>query len=299
MPNHVSNRLTLQCSKDTAAKVLAAISGKEDGTPRLIDFNTLIPYPEHFAKLDREAEQWRKAHAENPLGGPKDGFNQGGYEWRCKHWGTKWNAYSQKKLSATAIYFETAWAAPEPVMDALATRFPDIPFTLEYADEGIGNNAGIIRYANGKKDHAQREDAEAARLVDEVERLYEEEDEKDFTARDAAASRDAESSRNTPTIMDAKPRTVTLTHFGRQVTVSVHAERYHHGGGLAVQLMEDGEDYATLSVNVAGVPLKDDEFVAKTYSENEGLLEGLLAAGVVERTGRWAEIGPICRLLPG
>src|SRR4051794_14468853 len=52
--------------------------------------------------------------------------------------------------------------------------------------------------------------------------------------------------------MDAKPRTVTLTHFGRQFTASVRTERYIHGGGLAVELFDesDGEPYATVSVNV-------------------------------------------------
>ncbi len=99
--------------------------------------------------------------------------------------------------------------------------------------------------------------------------------------------------------MDYTPRTVTLNHFGRPVTVSVHADQYHHGGGLAVQLYEDGEPYATVSVNIEGLRLKEDEFVAKTYSENEGLLEGLLAAGVVEEVGFSPTFGPICRLLPG
>jgi hypothetical protein len=160
MPNHVSNWLTLQCSKAKAAEVLAAVGGEEDGTPMLIDFNTLIPYPERFAKLDREAERWRDAHPQTPWNGPKDGFNQGGYEWCCEHWGTKWNAYNQEKLSPTAIYFETAWAAPEPVMDALAAKFPDVPFTLEYADEGVGRNAGVIRYAEGRKEHDSREEAQ-------------------------------------------------------------------------------------------------------------------------------------------
>ncbi len=153
MPNHVSNWLTLQCSKAKAAEVFSAVGGKDaNGTPMLIDFNSLIPYPERFAKLDREAREWEKAHPDHPWKDrPKDGFNQGGYEWCCEHWGTKWNAYAQKQVSPTVIYFETAWAAPEPVMDALAAKFPDVPFTLEYADEGIEENAGVLRYARGKK----------------------------------------------------------------------------------------------------------------------------------------------------
>ena len=104
-----------------------------------------------------------------------------------------------------------------------------------------------------------------------------------------------------PNIMD--DRTVTLTHFGRTFAVSIQTGRYPYGGGLFVQLIDEGssEDYATVSVN-AGSRLADDEFVFKTYSENEGILEELLVAGVVETTGRFVECGfagqqPICRLL--
>ena len=103
--------------------------------------------------------------------------------------------------------------------------------------------------------------------------------------------------------MDEKLQTVTIIHAGRPVTVSVHTDRYMYGGRLVVQLVDeaDGQDYATVSVNGGMVSLADDEFVFKTYSENEGLLEGLVAAGVVETTERFVELGfagpqPICRL---
>lgn len=95
---------------------------------------------------------------------------------------------------------------------------------------------------------------------------------------------------------DLKP-SFTLSHYGNVVRLSLRTGQYRYGGGLALQLLcEDREPYATVSVNVEGVPLAVDEFIFKTYSENEGLLEGMLDAGVVELTGRTAEIGPICRL---
>jgi hypothetical protein len=49
-------------------------------------------------------------------------------------------------------------------------------------------------------------------------------------------------------------------------------------------------------VNVEGLPLKDDEFVFKTYSENEGLLEELLAADAIGLTEQCTDFGPVCRL---
>ena len=63
-------------------------------------------------------------------------------------------------------------------------------------------------------------------------------------------------------------------------TVVVLKERYVQRR-LAVELFDESswESFATVSVNVPGIRLADDEFVFKTYSENEGLLEQMLAAG--------------------
>lgn len=98
--------------------------------------------------------------------------------------------------------------------------------------------------------------------------------------------------------------TFTLSRPCLTLNLSVHADRYRHGAGLAVELIdeEDGTPYATASVNVEGVELAGDEFVFKTYSENEGLLQAMLQAGVIAMTGRYAEVGfagpqPVCRLL--
>ena len=87
----------------------------------------------------------------------------------------------------------------------------------------------------------------------------------------------------------------------RRLFVSV--DQYAQGG-IAVRLKDvlDGEQYATVSIHVHGVCLAADEFVFKTYSENEGLLESMLNAGFVEATGRSVQLSfgepqPICRLI--
>jgi hypothetical protein len=99
------------------------------------------------------------------------------------------------------------------------------------------------------------------------------------------------------------PQCFTISAAGEPRLVSVSPEEYQHGG-LAVQLMDelDGELYATDSIHVRGVRLAQDEFIFKTYSENDGLLESMLDAGIVEETGRSVELGftgpqPICRLV--
>ena len=62
-----------------------------------------------------------------------------------------------------------------------------------------------------------------------------------------------------------------------------------------------GEPMATATVNIPQVPLERNEVIIKDYSENEGMLETLVKAGIVEDTGKVVETGfvvcNICKLL--
>lgn len=91
---------------------------------------------------------------------------------------------------------------------------------------------------------------------------------------------------------------VRIHHLGKH-NVNITTGRYPNGR-LAVQLTEGSDLYATISVNLPEVPLLPGEFLVKTYSENEGLLEQLLRAGAIEFTGRTlnASLGltPVCCL---
>lgn len=76
-------------------------------------------------------------------------------------------------------------------------------------------------------------------------------------------------------------------------------------GGIALRLVvtATGEPMATATLHLPGVALAADEVIVKTYNENTGLLDALVAGGIVTPTGRTAATGfhsaPICRLLPG
>tara|TARA_Y100001951_G_C11081095_1_gene151397 strand:+ start:143 stop:445 length:303 start_codon:yes stop_codon:yes gene_type:complete len=65
----------------------------------------------------------------------------------------------------------------------------------------------------------------------------------------------------------------------------------YHDGNLAVELYNEEGPYAKLSVNIEGLELPDDEFVAKTYSENEGLVEQFIEKGIFIDTGRVVTVG--------
>lgn len=161
MPNHISNRIQLLSFDEDWKRERAAFEElqtlmKTEDSP--FDFNALIPYPEPFKSLD----EVRNA-AEEALKGlpkeeywprrqelPKDGYNQGGYEWCRTHWGTKWNAY-EISFQWDEVYFQTAWSTPKPIFAELSKRFPDLRLEVEYADEDRGNNCGKLTYKNGEQ----------------------------------------------------------------------------------------------------------------------------------------------------
>jgi|TARA_B100000401_G_scaffold290011_1_gene198473 hypothetical protein len=70
----------------------------------------------------------------------------------------------------------------------------------------------------------------------------------------------------------------------------IETDRYRNGN-LYVQLMTPEEPYATLSTNVDGIVVDKDCFIAKTYSENEGLNEQFIKSGLFEDTGEKVSAG--------
>ncbi len=151
MPNHVSNKISFKTpdgdwkAEEAALKTIKRLMATDDSP---FDFNVLIAYPEHLAALDDKRHEMEKTGLPwDQL--PKDGYNQGGYEWCCEHWGTKWNAYDIA-FDYDSITFCTAWATPLPIWEALSKHIPDVQMVIEYADEDIGRNCGILIYLNGE-----------------------------------------------------------------------------------------------------------------------------------------------------
>jgi hypothetical protein len=136
MPNHITTRLTLAGPTDALDRFLgecvrvAADEGREKPT---LDFETLVPTPEVIrATLDKDASEDAPRIAEEQTG------HDGWYMWRVANWGSKWNSYEFDggRISDT-IYdctFSTAWGCPQPVIRALAARFPMLCGTVVSGD---------------------------------------------------------------------------------------------------------------------------------------------------------------------
>lgn len=72
--------------------------------------------------------------------------------------------------------------------------------------------------------------------------------------------------------------------------VLLHRSFYQDGGAPAMTLIGideyPGEQIATLTVNIPGARIACDEFLVKTWSENEQIAADALASGLFEDTGR-------------
>lgn len=156
MPNYCSCDLYIKGPLKDQQNLINSIKNEDS----CFDFNKIIPYPEHFAKADEEShkfkdylktlssEEYSKYMETHEY--PKDGYNQGGYEWCCGNWGTKWNAIEPiLKINKTSIkyYFETAWSPPYPIIAQLSRMYPKLTFTLKYYESGMAFK-GILSVKN-------------------------------------------------------------------------------------------------------------------------------------------------------
>jgi hypothetical protein len=71
------------------------------------------------------------------------------YSWSNENWGTKGNAYHQQPVR-NGVRFDTAWATPAGIWDALSRMFPDNVLHVRWADEDGGNNVGDMRVRDGE-----------------------------------------------------------------------------------------------------------------------------------------------------
>lgn len=78
--------------------------------------------------------------------------------WSRNNWGTKWNAYdTEVDGDGSIVRFDTAWASPDYVIEALSKKFPNAILNIEYADEDLGSNCGSYSIQNGEKFNIQDE----------------------------------------------------------------------------------------------------------------------------------------------
>lgn len=138
MPNYVKNVVKVSGPKEELKTLKEFLSNKDED--KLVDFNKVFPMPEELRNASAPND-----NAELKL---KYGFSNW-YEFCNEMWGTKWNAldtYIAKELDKEIVYvFQTAWSTPEPIFVELFKKFPNLKFTIMFADEDtFGSNHGKI-----------------------------------------------------------------------------------------------------------------------------------------------------------
>ena len=174
MPNWCSCDLFISGKIDEIKEFMNAVK-YDDESEFIIDHNKIIPYPKEYRDLDelvrirefiyQELETKRLSYSDikskygNIL---DDGYNNGGYDWRCKTYGTKWGICDSsleyvKKRSAKYI-FSSAWEPPIPLITKMSDLFHRLEFKLRYYESMMGfsgrfvikNNIILENYENNK-----------------------------------------------------------------------------------------------------------------------------------------------------
>jgi hypothetical protein len=144
MPNWVTNKVVITGKAETITKIIEFIKGED----RPIDFDKIVPMPAELHGTRSPVEK------RDPFLIAKYGSDNW-YDWACQNWGTKWNASGSQdvklneKGNRLTIVFDTAWATPAPVIEALSEKFPDVKINVWYADEDFGSNVGKYGFING------------------------------------------------------------------------------------------------------------------------------------------------------
>ena len=96
------------------------------------------------------------------------------YNWNITNWGTKWSAGEVwndridddgKVDGHTSYNFDTAWSPAEPVVAALAEKFPTLRIAHRYCEAGMGY-AGEVLYADGVE--IRREEYDMGQMPDDA-----------------------------------------------------------------------------------------------------------------------------------
>ena len=172
MPNHCEMDMYIRGSDED---VIAFVKWLEEIELLNCDICcALFLYSEHFVKMDEEAAvfSWSLKEDEGmckavvevyqaKYGHIKDGYNFGGYEWCHRVWGTKWGIYDVDFTPHTKrgalLSFQSAWSPPSvAVFQALAKKFPNLTFEIEYFEGGAAYCGGMTFWSEHECEDYER-----------------------------------------------------------------------------------------------------------------------------------------------
>ncbi|NDB61782.1 hypothetical protein EB001_25575 [bacterium] len=173
MPNWIRNNVEFSGNEEVIARMKEEIKSED----RVIDFNKIAPIPIELvdtqsptriiSQEEYDQQEERIAKGELTDSEKQWGLSRGltqeladeyrakfghsdWYGWQNANWGTKWNA-SDSEDYGDFIEFNTAWATPFYLLVALSKKYPEVRFSVRYADEDFGHNVGEFVLQNGEE----------------------------------------------------------------------------------------------------------------------------------------------------
>jgi hypothetical protein len=142
MPNWVENTMTITGSAEDIADFKAKASqpkttlweGKEEIDEAVLSFmNFIAPPQEALASGEYYGTHgWSEG---KEVGRTPNNW----YEFNNREWGTKWDASDEELTNESenelSYYFQTAWAPPAPVFQAMAEQHPNLVFEIHCVEE--------------------------------------------------------------------------------------------------------------------------------------------------------------------
>lgn len=171
MPNWCSNKFQVTGEPDKLAVFLQAL-----GDERSFSFNALFPMPKELQSIviggkiidDVSYSHWietpdgSKALTEEHKQELRDKYGSiDWYSWSVENWGTKWDVGCEEDPITLAgdpqdgklyCYFDTAWCPPNKFLKTISTKYPDLEFSLYYAEGGAGfYGSYIVKNGEGEE----------------------------------------------------------------------------------------------------------------------------------------------------
>ena len=146
MPNHCYNRVTISSHEGKEDQFKTVLKAFESDSP----FETLYPSPDWPKTPNDKGELPELREMKNSKGEVftttyefPDGTNDDRwYHWRVHNWGTKWEAYDQseevdEECGYAEFTFNTAWAPPDGIYNAIVEKYPDVSITWFFDEPGM------------------------------------------------------------------------------------------------------------------------------------------------------------------
>ena len=137
MPNWCTNEVSIYGHKNEE-QLKQFIDECITGT--VIDFEKVMPYPDSApSRDDLKPSATLKEQLDHPY---QKWYNDIGYNWCIKNWGTKWTASSLSEDmyisdDEVQVTFDTAWGPPSGIYHQLVNKYPDLHFSWFYKEEGM------------------------------------------------------------------------------------------------------------------------------------------------------------------